>query len=147
MKTQEENMLIDKLSYYQLVLSTEINEIYFDDFITNNHSKINAFSLYSSLLNIFHQINDAKLLQEDDVDTICEFLHYPKMNADEIIRVLTDRATNSEKKLSYSETKKSIQCILFLSKNYPVPVAKLYSFKFLFLAISSMTEGNMCLQE
>lgn len=145
MRTQEANMLIDKLSYYQLVLSTEIKEEVFDDFIENNHSKINAFNLYSSFLNIIHYVNDEKLLAEDTVNSMCEFLHYPLMNFEKLIRTLTDRATNHKKKLSYPEAKKVMQCIFFLSKNYPVAVGKLYSFKFLFPAISSMAENELSL--
>ncbi|MCC6447503.1 MAG: hypothetical protein IT215_02305 [Chitinophagaceae bacterium] len=145
MRTQEANMLIDKLSYYQLVLSTEIKKAVFDDFIENNHSKINAFNLYSSFLNIFHYVNDEKWLAEDTVNSMCEFLHYPQMNFEELKTVLTNRATKHEKKLSYSEAKKVMQCIFFLSSNYPVPVIKLHSFKFLFPAISSMAENGLSL--
>jgi hypothetical protein len=127
-RTIEEIIILENINYTQL-MAHSLNEISFDDYVSKiRTTKLNQ--VYATLISCIHSVNDAKILDEDYLKVICNFLDIESINVDALISSLFKRYKEFylDKPITLSEFKNCVQCFQFIIKTHFIDLDKFSDF-------------------
>jgi hypothetical protein len=126
--TIEETIILENLNYTQL-MAHSLNELSFNEFV-ESHRTTNLNHVYSTLISCIHSANDAKVLNEDCLKAICNFLNINESNVDELISSVFKRYKGfiDDSQITLSEFRNGLQCLQFIIKTHSINLNKLATF-------------------
>lgn len=125
MKNTAETIILENINYTQLMLH-DLDEQRFNAY-TSFH-QMSILNIHSYIVNLVHQLNDKRVLNEKYLNAICQFLDIEEVDSvDTLISVLNDKRiqSNGLEPLTLVEFQNMIQCVKLMAKDSNVDVAKI----------------------
>lgn len=126
MKETNKTFVFENINYLQLMLQS-VDEKEFDNYLLHHQSSFQ--SVYSYAINLIHQLNDNKVLDEDYLKRICHFLDISEIdNVDILIDVINAKRVESEGivPLTLTVLQNMVQCIRFMANDKSVDLNGIY---------------------
>ena len=128
MKTIEKIIILENLNYTQL-MAHSLDECSFNEFVLRNRLT-NLNNVYPKLISYIHSANDAKIVDEDYLKAISNFLVMDESNVDALINSLFKRYKGfiDDSPITLSEFRNCLQCLQFIIKTHSIDLNNLATF-------------------